>query len=545
MTDIKDLIGLGKLPEIAWNNTETKYPDRLCIHELFEQQAAKTPLEVALIDGDKSYSYTEINEMTNRLARALRQRGVAEESIVGCFLARSSAIVICTLSILKAGGTYLLLDSTMPRQRLEYILSDAKPVIILTDTYLDYLADLGIHNTENVSKLTAESKTLESSNIKGKYSNLDVAYISYTSGSTGRPKGVMLTHKSTVNHACAFSKLFKLNKRDKVPLMAPIAFDMAIEEMIPPLISGCTLIVSKSSFASMKEFTQEINDKAYTILNIPAPLWQLWVDYLIKERVQIPGSLRVVITGSDKIHTKSLLAWKTLNGYQKVLWAAAYGTTETTVSSTFYTSAYNDDLTNEPYIPIGKPIANTFTYILDDDQKEVEIGVEGELYIGGDGLARGYLNQEEMTRKKFIADPFRDEQDARMYKTGDKARFLPDGNLLWLGRIDSQMKFNGLRIEPGEIETVLNKLSWVKSCVVVLHGSELHESLKHIVAYVSAFEEHIFSEKELYDIALKHLHHFMVPKRFIYMSSFPLNSNGKVDRKKLESVCECDLNNSQ
>jgi acyl-coenzyme A synthetase/AMP-(fatty) acid ligase len=235
------------------------------------------------------------------------------------------------------------------------------------------------------------------------------------------------------------------------------------------------------------------------------------------------------------------VAWKSLAGYDKVLWAAAYGTTETTVTSTFYTSAYHDDLSHEPHIPIGKPIANTYTYILDDDLHEVLVGTEGELYIGGDGVARGYLNQPESTKKNFIANPFRHEPGSIIYKTGDKARYRPDGNIVCLGRMDFQIKLNGLRIEPGEIESVLSKLPWVKACVVVLHGAELHESLKHLVAFISTIEDHTFRKTELQSVSSDYLPKLMVPKHFIHIPTFPLNGNGKVDRKHLESTCECSL----
>jgi amino acid adenylation domain-containing protein len=526
-------------PDDVWNQTDFPYPDTLCIHELFEQQVSKTPKAIALIDGNKRYTYHDINKLANQLARRLQKLGLENETVVGCILTRSSAIVVCTLAILKAGGTYLLLDSTMPLPRLGYILSDAQPAVLLTDTQLP---DLQLDPDTKVVQLGALEKTarvLNASNITKQISNTGTAYIAYTSGSTGRPKGVRITHKSTVNHSYYFSKRFNLSKTDRVPLMAPIAFDMAIEEMVPPLVSGCTLIVSKSVYASMQDFTDEVIENAYTILNIPAPLWQQWTEYLKLNDQPIPSSLRIVIAGSEKISTKTLSDWQALKGADAIWWIAAFGTTETTVTSTFYTTAADDDLSDEQYVPIGKPIANTYTYILDKDLKPVAVSVEGELYIGGQGLAQGYHNLPEMTAQKFIPDPFRKEAGARMYRTGDWAKYRADGDIAWLGRVDSQIKLHGLRIEPGEIENILHRLHWVKSATVVLHNGEMHDSLKHLVAYIESAEREAFNEVELHTTAAAHLPRLMIPAKYIHVQYMPLNTNGKIDRKSLEQTCEC------
>jgi amino acid adenylation domain-containing protein len=522
-------------PNPEWNATDTKFPADLCIHELFEQQVAKTPDSTALVDGDKQFTYAQINIRANRLARLLRQRGVTNEKIVGCHLKRSSAIVVFTLAIMKTGGTYILLDANMPKPRLEYMISDAQPILIITDSQLPVLSVGYAMSVSTVSELESAADIQDDANIAASFPSSSVAYIAYTSGSTGQPKGVMITHQATVNHACAFSHLFKLSSSDRVPLMAPIAFDMAIEEMIPPLISGCTLVVSRSKFISMDGLTREIIQNSYTILNIPAPLWHEWTEYLEANELQLPPQIRLVITGSEEISTKSFQSWKQLPGADKVHWAAAYGTTETTVTSTFYTSASTDDLTDEPFVPIGKPIANTYIYILNEKRQQVAVGEEGELFIGGQGLARGYLHREELTKEKFISDPFQQESGARMYKTGDLARYRPDGTVVWLGRNDTQFKRYGLRIEPAEIEAILNQSPSVQQSAVVLQRMGEREADKRLVAFIVLEPGLHMNTIELQQLAYRSLPTLMIPDSYVCLPSLPINSNGKIDHKALEN----------
>jgi amino acid adenylation domain-containing protein len=521
------------LPDKSWNATETPFPDKLLIHGLFEEQVTKTPGAVALIDGDRHYTYSEINEITNRMARALRKKRVGDESIVGCYLTRSSAIVLCTLAILKAGGAYILLDSTMPKARLDYIIGDAGPIVILSDA--EHSPKVTGIPSFTIPQLLGASKNESAAKLSNTIKSTNAAYIAYTSGSTGHPKGVVITHRSTVNHACAFRKLFKLDASDRVPMMAPIAFDMAIEEMVPPLVSGCTLIVSASKFESMEKFHRDIIQNKYTILNLPAPLWHEWTEYMSSNACSIPESLRLVIAGSEEIETKTFMIWQGLPGSDEVDWVAAYGTTETTVTSTFYRSASRDDLSHEPFIPIGKPIANTRVYILNGHLREVGIGEEGELYIAGAGVARGYYNREELTLSKFLPDPFEATSEDKMYKTGDIARYLPDGNVVWLGRADSQFKLNGLRVEPGEIESVLNSSPLVSESVVILLRQGSKEADKKIVAFVVTEPGQAFDEGVLRKLAMEHLSPLMLPQLYVCVRALPLNANGKIDRKALQN----------
>ena len=526
-------MALHRLPDPRWNATDAPFPDTLHGHELFESQAALTPDHVALIDGETAYTYSALNALANRLARTLQKRGVGSGSIVGCFLNRSSSIDIATLSVWKAGGAYVLLDSNLPLARLEQIVTDANPTLILTDTVRTSLS-LGEHiSFASLHEIEEASTEASSDNLAPVGPSTAPAYIAYTSGSTGRPKGVIISHRSTVNHATAFAAVFALANRDRLAIMSALTFDMAIEEMIPPLVSGCTLIVSNAHFESIESFHQEIIDKKLTILNLPASLWRDWVTYLATRKLAIPASVRAVIAGSDEVETKTLRDWLALPGTANVQWAAAYGTTETTVTSTLYFADPADDLTAEAFVPIGKPIANTFTYILDGKLQPVTVGEEGELYIGGAGVAIGYLHADELTRQKFLPNPFHNGPGAHMYKTGDIVRYRPDGNLVWLGRADEQFKINGLRVEPGEIEAVLNRSPQVAQSVAVLQRAGGPTSSKHIVAFVIAKDGATLNLDELQKLAGAYLPSLMVPQRFVQLQSWPLRVNGKIDRTAL------------
>lgn len=515
-----------------WNDTQSDYPDSLCVHDLFETQAARKPNTLALIDASQTYTYAQLNEHANQLARTLQQYGVTQESVVGLYFTKSSTVVIYILSVLKAGGTYLLLDPNLPEERLAYFVKNAVPLIIIYDKKMPPAIQ---QLAKSITTLSFEhtARKMIPENLHTKISSNCLAYIAYTSGSTGNPKGAEITHQSTVNHALAFSRLFNLNETDRIPLMAPTSFDMATEEIIPPLISGCRLVTSANKQNHMPDFHSEIIRQEYTLLNIPAPLWHMWTDYLVKNNKPIPSKLRLVIVGSDKIYTKYLSQWKKLPHADTVDWVAAYGTTETTITSTFYTSAKNDDLSNEPLVPIGKPIANTFLYILDENQQPVPIGAVGELYIGGDGLARGYHRLDDLTAEKFIADPFSNKPGGRMYKTGDMARYRHDGNVVCLGRRDFQVKLNGLRIELGEIETTLLKHPKLKDVAVILYQPDEHEANKRLIAFVVNKKSNVDTEK-IRTFARRRLHPYMIPHHIIILPELPRTNNGKIDRKTLE-----------
>lgn len=524
------------LPDPSWNNTNAYLPDRLLVHQLFETKANEVPDSIAIVDHGKSVTYEELNNLSNQIARSLRAHGVINGSIVGCCLARSFTAIVCMLAVLKSGAAYVLLDSNLPAARLEYILLDSKPSLVIADIDLSDLGNKGDYLIKNIVELTLNSATFERGNLASEMPVNEPAYIAYTSGSTGKPKGVEIAYNSTVNHALAFSSEFKLNSSDRVPLMSPMAFDMAIEEIIPPLMSGCTIVISDSKFGSMAEFTKEIKQNKYTLLNIPSSLWHEWTTYLHFSGKKLPETLMTVIVGSEPVDTKVLRLWQHLDGADRIRWAAAYGTTETTVTSTIHTSADRDDLSNESFVPIGKPIANTVAYILDNNLNQVEVGQQGDLYIGGVGLALRYLNKPELTEEAFIADKFNNDSESKLYKTGDIARYRPDGNIVWTGRSDFQIKIHGLRIEPEEVEAVLNKFPGVAESIVVAKKYYSNEHDKLLVAYVIIEPGNTFDERTLIDKASQHLPGLMVPARIIELNEWPLNTNGKIDRHYLENI---------
>jgi amino acid adenylation domain-containing protein len=508
------------------------YPEA-CIHDLLSQQAKKTPNAIAMIDGGVTVTFRELDERTDKLAAILQQKGVGPEVVVGCYLSRSSAIVVCMLSILKAGGAYLMLDSQLPEKRLSFMIADAAPRLILADMALpdgvDHVGvavyDLGVLQKRAKGSAPPIKKEVQPDNM---------AYIAYTSGSTGQPKGVIITHRSTVNHTCSVKKIFQLVPSDRVPLMAPIAFDVVTEEVIPPLLSGSTLIVSTASHTDMAEFTAEIVAERYTILNIPSPMWHTWVEYLAVNDIEIPPSLRLVLVASEKILTKVFNVWKGLKNASNIHWVAAYGTTETTVTSTFYLTAWDDDLTGQPNMPVGLPIANSALYILDETGEPVSGTEVGEIYIAGDGVARGYQNLPDKTKQVFLKDPFSPEPGARMYKTGDQGRRLDIGGFACLGRKDYQVKINGLRIELGEVESVLSAYPDVHDAVVVVRQHDDFEESKELVVFYTTSNKKTVTPTALKKYAAARLHPQMVPNDYYHIPKFPLTVNEKVDRRALE-----------
>jgi amino acid adenylation domain-containing protein len=514
------------------------YPDGSRIHDLFASQAARTPGALALVDGRETWTYTQLDHWTNRLARRLQAAGVGPEIVTGCYVQNPVHMVIHVLAILKAGGAYLLLDPQLPDARLRYMVTDASPAVVLYDAPLPKMVTPAVRASLSMDHLTATAAKLSAAPLTSTVTPSNAAYLAYTSGSTGRPKGVVITHGSTVAHARAFAELFRLEPRDRIPLMAPAAFDMATEEMFPALLSGCTLIASTSTHRDMKEFTNEIASRLYSVLNIPSPLWQLWTEYLHDNRLPVPPFVRLVITGSDKIYTRTWREWRHLLGADRVQWAAAYGTTEATVTSSFYLTAATDDLTGEPLVPIGKPISGTHFYIVDreDPGRLVPDGTVGELMIGGLGLARGYVNLPVETHAKFLPNPFSRQEGARLYKTGDLARRRPDGSVVWVGRVDLQIKHNGLRIEPGEIEAVLADHPDVRGAVVALRPGSGPDRSEQLTAYVVPRAGRELDVGSLAAHIRARAHPLMVPSIFEVLQSIPLNPNGKLERKELRGA---------
>ncbi|MDB9481573.1 amino acid adenylation domain-containing protein, partial [Dolichospermum circinale CS-537/05] len=530
-----------------WNNTQQDYPESFCIHELFAQQVIKTPDAIAVKFGNQQLTYTQLNQKANQLANYLQNCGVTSEVLVGLYLERSLDILIAILATLKAGGAYLPLDPKYPQARLADILDDSQVSIILTQEKLLTSPSSPLQTGETslspyqgkIILLDTDLTIISQQNIETPISAIkpeNLAYVIYTSGSTGKPKGVMITHQNIVNHATSIIDKYQINSHDRILQFTRFIFDVAAEEIFPAWLSGATLIMRpQEMFTNLIEFSEFLGQESLTVVNLPAPYWQEWVLEIDRKVSQIPDSLRLVITGSDQVLPEKLALWQKLVAEkgQNIQWINAYGLTETTITSTVYQLPVNYQLNTTHSVPIGRPIANTEIYILDQNLQPVPIGIPGELHIGGAGLARGYLNRKQLTNEKFISNPIPSSKSSRLYKTGDLARYLPDGNIEFLGRIDYQVKIRGFRIELGEIEAVLAQHPLVKSSAVIVR--EIQPGNKELVAYVVT-EDHSNIQQDLRSFLKQNLPDYMLPAFFVRLAELPLTPTGKINRRALSAL---------
>lgn len=510
-----------------WNNTQVQYPSDKCVHELVEAQVEHAFQSTAVVQGEQRLTYQELNEGANQLAHYLRNKGVGPDVAVGICLHRSPELMIALLGVLKAGGACLPLDPDYPRERLTYMLEDSGAPVLITTASLR--AELGSIPSEVVllepglEILAGQSKDNPSANTTPE----NLAYVIYTSGSTGKPRGVLLTHRGLVNHHVAAVKLYGIEPKDRVLQFASISFDIAIEETWPTWIAGATLIIRNQQMMGGSEFLRWIRQQRVTVLDLPTAYWHELVREVAESGQSVPESLRMVIVGGEKASSAAYNSWLKSGGHRS-RWINTYGPTEASVIATSYEP--DRSLPVPENLPIGRPIANTKIHILDASLQPVPIGTPGELHIGGPGLARGYLNRPEMTQAKFIANPKKDEPGSRLYKTGDLARFLPNGEIEFIGRVDFQVKIRGYRIELGEIESALQKCPGVRECVVIAREEN---NDKRLVAYVVASLERVPTISELRNLLKKELPEYMVPADFMFLKALPLTVNGKVNRKAL------------
>ncbi|EGO65810.1 non-ribosomal peptide synthetase [Acetonema longum] len=495
----------------AFNNTQAGYDRDKTIHALLEDQAEQRPERPAAVFEGRQLTYRALNARANQLARVLRHKGVKPDSIVGIMTERSLEMVIGVMAVLKAGGAYLPIDPNYPADRIQYMLQDSAAAILLTGRNLmqppDYQGE--VLDLEDGRLYQGEETNLDSVNTPE-----DLAYIIYTSGSTGNPKGVMIAHQGIANLKTFFQQTYQVGGQDRMLQFASSSFDASVWEMFTSLLAGATLyIVSRDTIHNYGEFTRFIAANGITIALLPPP-------YLTGiEPGDVPG-LKRLITGGSAI-TKGLMEkWK-----DRRVYINAYGPTEATVIAT--TWKYSPEASGYGSVPIGVPISNTQIYILDGNNRLLPVGAAGELCIAGDGLARGYLNRPELTAEKFVPNPF--SPGAKMYKTGDLARWLPDGNIEFLGRIDHQVKIRGFRIELGEIEARLLEHGAVKEAVVIARQDRAGEA--YLAAYFTT--SRAVETGELREALLKELPEYMVPSYFIQLDKMPLTGSDKIDRKAL------------
>lgn len=519
-----------------WNSPSSNALTNLTIHQLFEQQVLQCPNSIAVQFENQKLTYAELNARANQLAHYLQKFGIQPEELVGICVERSIEMLVGILGILKAGGAYVPLDPTYPTERLEYIISDAQISRLFTqEKLLERFSDKRV-------KLVCLDRDWDaialasSENLNQAVSPDRLAYAIYTSGSTGQPKGVAIEHQSLVNFTQAAIAEYGINQSDFVLQFASISFDAAAEEIYPCLLSGGTLVLrTDEMLSSVETFLKRCQEWKITVLDLPTAYWQQMLRDLVAVNYSLPESLRLVIIGGERALPQSVKLWQQWVGdFPQLL--NTYGPTESTVVATVYQVSTSTLIVQE--VPIGRAIANVQTYILDRNLQPVPIGMPGELYIGGAGLARGYLNRPDLTEEKFIPHPFSQEPNARLYKTGDRVRYLSDGNIEFLGRMDNQVKIRGFRIELGEIETILSQHSGVKEAVAIVQEDRDNKSL---VAYFVCNNEQP-TATELRSFLKTKLPDYMIPSTFIRLDALPLTPSGKIDRLALPKP---DLNQQE
>jgi amino acid adenylation domain-containing protein/non-ribosomal peptide synthase protein (TIGR01720 family) len=522
---------------LSWNETTVDYPqDKKTIIDLFEKQVEEKPDAIAVVFDDDKLSYRELNAKANQLGHYLQSLGVKPEIFVGLCLERSLEMIIGLLGILKAGGTYVPLDPVYPTERLAFMLEDTQLAVLLTQSNLTKIlpetqAQLvcldGIDEIKQMSYLSRENP------LNGAGPD-HLAYLIYTSGSTGKPKGVMIEHNCIINHCCVVQAHYQLCSSDRVLQFTSLNFDPSLEQIFATLITGARLVLRENSAWSIADLHRKIYATAITVADIPPAFLKEWlVEWAHLPEYTEPNPLRLVIVGGEVMLPEILDLWQqTFKDSIRLI--NAYGPTEATITTTTFEVTSLFDVKKAQKIPIGYPLANKTVYILDTYNNIVPIGVPGELHIGGAGLARGYLNRPNLTAENFIRNPFADDPGARLYKSGDLARYLPNGNIEFLGRVDNQVKIRGFRIELGEIESVLRQHPDVTEGVVVVHESSKGD--KHLVAYLVGRADGVVEIEEIQNYLKGYLPRYMVPSNFITLDTLPLTPAGKVDRRKLSGL---------
>jgi amino acid adenylation domain-containing protein len=516
-----------------WNRTAAPYPSTECLHQLFEKQALRTPSACAVEQSGRRLSYAELNETANQLAHYLRSSGVRSDDRVAICLGPSPEFLISLLAILKAGGACVPLDPSYPSQRRKFMLEDVQARALLTSP--EILAELGPIATPAIDLNTVWPfvRQQNNQNLRETCGPENLAYVIYTSGSTGTPKGVLLGHRGLVNHSTAAVELYNLGAGERMLQFSSLSFDIAIEEIFPTWLSGGTVVLKDAGFSlGFQEFSDFVRKHEVSALDLPTAYWHEWTNFLFDHKQCPPENLRLVIVGGEKVSAPILQRWHSLAG-GKVRWVNTYGPSEASVIATAYEPS-SEEAATLTSVPIGRPIANVQIYLLDASMDPVPIGERGELYIGGAGIAFGYLNRPALTEEKFVRDPFAGGQNARLYRTGDMARYRPDGEIEFLGREDDQVKIRGFRVEPGEIEEVLGRHPKVRESAVIASEGEGGE--KRLVAYAVLAKGSTVSESDLRVYLNEQLPDYMVPSAFVMLEAMPVTANGKVDRQNLPAL---------
>jgi amino acid adenylation domain-containing protein len=508
---------------VEWNATRVDFPKHECLHHLFEAQVEKTPEATAVVFEDQSLTYAALNARANKLAHHLRALGVGPDVPVGICMERSLEMIVSLFGILKAGGAYVPLDPDYPEERLGFMLEDTRvPVVLTQDRLRDRLPRcdaLKLALDKDWGLISEAPSSAPAVHVAPQ----NLAYVIYTSGSTGKPKGASIPHAGIVNRLLWMQAAYGLDETDRVLQKTPFSFDVSVWEFFWPLMTGARLVVAKPGGHKDSRYLAELIAEAHiTTLHFVPPMLAAFLE---EPGTKACNSLCRVICSGEALPLELMQ-----RHYARldVPLHNLYGPTEASVDVTYWGCERDTKLS---VIPIGRPIANTQLYILDSELNPVPVGVTGELYIGGVGLARGYFNRPDLTAEKFIPDLFSDAAGARFYRTGDVARFLADGSIEFLGRSDHQVKIRGFRIELGEVEATLALHPAVREVVVVTRDDG--PSDKRLVAYVVPKPDATRDVSALRALLKEKLPDYMVPTAFVYLDALPLSHNGKVDRKAL------------
>ena len=507
----------------GFNNTTVPYPTDRLIHELFEDQVISGPDRTAVVFEGQSLTYLELNHRANQLAHYLRKLGVGSGVSVGVCLERSFEMVISLLGVLKAGGAYVPFDPNYPQERVEYMIDNAKVKVLITVTSL--LGRLPGSDRVIICLDEEEAQILQENcvNVESGVNKDDLAYIIYTSGSTGLPKGAMNTHGGLLNHKLWMQEAYQLTQEDRVLQKTPFSFDVSVWEFFWPLITGATLVMARPEGHKDPQYLiKTIVEQGITVIHFVPSMLSIFLE---QPKVRDCISLRQVFCSGEALSINLLYKYREVF---KIPIHNVYGPAECSDVSTAWT---DDGTESVKVVPIGKPISNVRVYILDKFRNPVPIGVTGKLYVSGVSVGKGYTNNPELTKERFLPDPFNPSRGWKMYKTGDLARFMPDGNIEYLGRSDFQVKIRGFRVELGEIEKLLSGHPQVKGNAVIAWEKENGD--KYLVAYIISQDGLNIETTAIREYLRNKLPQYMIPSVFVFVDQLPLNPNGKLDRKAL------------